>query len=100
MPISTPEVDASMKSVDGTEKALFLTADGRPVEAVLMRTATAAPFTLPLQPVGLPAHLHLLRHRHDEIRPQPDRVGDPTRPFTSGGSSRSTTPSSWAWASR
>ncbi|HNG58093.1 MAG TPA: 23S rRNA (adenine(2503)-C(2))-methyltransferase RlmN, partial [Solirubrobacterales bacterium] len=37
LPISTLEVDASMKSVDGTEKALFLTADGRPVEAVLMR---------------------------------------------------------------
>lgn len=37
LPISTLEVDASMKSVDGTEKALFLTADNRPVEAVLMR---------------------------------------------------------------
>ncbi len=37
LPISTLEVDASAKSVDGTEKALFLTPDGRPVEAVLMR---------------------------------------------------------------
>ncbi|MBN8867005.1 MAG: 23S rRNA (adenine(2503)-C(2))-methyltransferase RlmN [Solirubrobacterales bacterium] len=37
LPISTLEVDASAKSVDGTEKALFLTADSRPVEAVLMR---------------------------------------------------------------
>jgi 23S rRNA (adenine2503-C2)-methyltransferase len=37
LPVSTLEVDASAKSVDGTEKALFLTADRRPVEAVLMR---------------------------------------------------------------
>jgi 23S rRNA (adenine2503-C2)-methyltransferase len=37
LPISTLEVQASAKSVDGTEKALFMTADGRPVEAVLMR---------------------------------------------------------------
>ncbi len=37
LPISTLEVDASAKSVDGTEKALFLTGDRRPVEAVLMR---------------------------------------------------------------
>ncbi|MCB0867581.1 MAG: 23S rRNA (adenine(2503)-C(2))-methyltransferase RlmN [Solirubrobacterales bacterium] len=37
LPISTLAVDASAKSVDGTEKALFMTADNRPVEAVLMR---------------------------------------------------------------
>lgn len=37
MPISTLSVDASARSVDGTEKALFLTGDQRPVEAVLMR---------------------------------------------------------------
>lgn len=37
LPISTLAVDASARSVDGTEKALFLTADSRPVEAVLMR---------------------------------------------------------------
>jgi len=37
LPISTLEVDASARSVDGTEKALFMTADRRPVEAVLMR---------------------------------------------------------------
>jgi len=37
LPISTLDVDASALSVDGTEKALFLTNDQRPVEAVLMR---------------------------------------------------------------
>ncbi len=37
IPISTLGVDASARSVDGTEKALFMTGDQRPVEAVLMR---------------------------------------------------------------
>jgi 23S rRNA (adenine2503-C2)-methyltransferase len=37
LPLSTLEIDASAKSVDGTEKALFATSDRRPVEAVLMR---------------------------------------------------------------
>jgi 23S rRNA (adenine2503-C2)-methyltransferase len=37
LPFSTLAVEASARSVDGTEKALFATADGRPVEAVLMR---------------------------------------------------------------
>ena len=37
LPVSTLEVENSALSVDGTEKALFLTADQRPVEAVLMR---------------------------------------------------------------
>ena len=27
--------------------------------------------------VGLPAHLHVLRDRADEVRPEPDRLGDP-----------------------
>ncbi len=36
LPISTLEVEASAVSVDGTEKALFMTGDQRPVEAVLM----------------------------------------------------------------
>jgi 23S rRNA (adenine2503-C2)-methyltransferase len=37
LPLSTLELDAAAKSVDGTEKALFATSDRRPVEAVLMR---------------------------------------------------------------
>jgi 23S rRNA (adenine2503-C2)-methyltransferase len=37
VPFSSLEVDAEARSSDGTEKALFRTADGRPVEAVLMR---------------------------------------------------------------
>lgn len=37
LPISTLELKAEAESADGTEKALFATADRRPVEAVLMR---------------------------------------------------------------
>ena len=37
VPFSSLRLDQSASSVDGTEKALFATADGRPVEAVLMR---------------------------------------------------------------
>jgi 23S rRNA (adenine2503-C2)-methyltransferase len=37
VPFSSLRLDRTARSVDGTEKALFETADGRPVEAVLMR---------------------------------------------------------------
>jgi 23S rRNA (adenine2503-C2)-methyltransferase len=37
VPFSALRLDQTASSVDGTEKALFETADGRPVEAVLMR---------------------------------------------------------------
>jgi 23S rRNA (adenine2503-C2)-methyltransferase len=37
VPISSLALEREARSVDGTEKALFSTADGRPVEAVLMR---------------------------------------------------------------
>ncbi len=37
VPFSTLQVDRTAKSDDGTEKALFATADGRPIESVLMR---------------------------------------------------------------
>src|SRR6185503_10261035 len=36
LPISTLDAVREVKSVDGTRKALFETADGRPIEAVLM----------------------------------------------------------------
>ncbi len=37
VPFSSLRLEQTARSVDGTEKALFETADGRPVEAVLMR---------------------------------------------------------------
>ena len=51
--------------------------DGRPVEAVLDALPRRAPLAVPLLAVRLPADVHLLRDRRDEVRPQPDRVGDP-----------------------
>jgi hypothetical protein len=35
------------------------------------------PLALPVEPVGLPAHVHVLRDRADEVRPQPDHLRDP-----------------------
>ena len=43
---------------DGTEKVLLETADGRPVEAVLMRYRDGRRSLVPVEPVRLPAHLH------------------------------------------
>ena len=37
LPLSTLSVEREARALDGTEKALFATAEGRPVEAVLMR---------------------------------------------------------------
>ena len=37
LPLSTHTVEQEAHALDGTEKALFVTEDGRPVEAVLMR---------------------------------------------------------------
>ncbi len=37
LPLSTLALESEARASDGTEKALFATADGRPVEAVLMR---------------------------------------------------------------
>jgi 23S rRNA (adenine2503-C2)-methyltransferase len=37
LPLSSLTLEGEARSVDGTEKALFATADGRPIETVLMR---------------------------------------------------------------
>ena len=64
-----------------------------------------APLAVPLLAVGLPADVHVLRDRPDALRPQPDGLGDP-RPGAALPPRRdpafraSTTPCSWAWASR
>ena len=81
LPFSSLELRDQASSRDGTVKALFATADGRALEAVLMRFATPSghtrsPLGLRLLAVGLPAHLPLLRDRDDEVRAQPQRVGD------------------------
>ena len=59
------------------------------------------PLALPVLAVRLPADMHVLRDRRDELRPQPDARGrSSTRRCTSAASRTSTTASSWAWASR
>ena len=77
VPFSTLAVERTARSRDGTEKALFRTADGRPVEGVLMRYRDGRRSLCLSSQSGCPADLHLLRHRHDALRPQPDRLGDP-----------------------
>ena len=58
---------------DGTVKALFRTARRPPGRGRADALPRRAPLGLRLLAVGLPAHLHVLRHRDDEVRPQPDR---------------------------
>ena len=65
-------------SRDGTVKALFRDRrDGRPVEAVLMRYRDGRRSLCLSLAVRLPADLHVLRDRPDEVRAQPDRLRDP-----------------------
>ena len=61
------------------------------------------PLDLRLVAVRLPAHVHVLRHRRDAVRPQPDAVRDPRpgAPLPRGIEGRARLiASSWAWASR
>ena len=101
VPFSTLELVREAHSTDGTVKALFHTHDGRAVEAVLMRYRDGRRSICVQLAVRLPADVHVLRDRHDEVRPQPDRLRDP-RPGAALPPHRaaSTTSCSWAWASR
>ncbi len=91
---------ARLRARDGTVKALFSTrrTPGRGRADALPRRAALA---VPVLAVRLPADVHVLRHRPDAVRPQPDGLGDP-RPSAPlpPARSRSTTRCSWAWASR
>ena len=78
VPFSTLELADQAESRDGTVKALFRTRrDGRPVEAVLMRYRGRARLALPELAVRLPADVHVLRDRPDDVRAQPHRLRDP-----------------------
>ena len=77
VPFSSLRLDQTARSVDGTEKALFATADGRPVEAVLMRYRDGRRSLCLSSQSGCPLTCTLLRHRRDALRPQPERLGDP-----------------------
>ena len=101
VPLSTLTLDREERASDGTVKALLRTA-ARPArrggdDALPRRPALAVPVVA----VGLPADVHVLRDRADALRRQPQRRRDP-RPGAAlpPPLGRSTTPSSWAWASR
>ena len=100
VPFSTLGVDTEQRSRDGTVKTLFQTHDGHPVEAVLMRyrdgrrsvclsSQSGCPLTCTFCATGSMAFGRNLTA--SEILDQAS---------TSAASRRSTTPSSWAWASR
>ena len=74
VPFSSLDLVDEAHASDGTVKALFHTHDGRAVEAVLMRYRDGRRSVCVSSQSGLPADLHVLRHRRDEVRPQPDRL--------------------------
>ena len=71
----TPVRDAL--SSDGTEKALFETHDGRPVEAVLMRYRDGRRSLCVSSQSGCPLTCTFCATGLDALRPQPHRLGDP-----------------------
>ena len=101
VPFSTLTVEHEARARDGTVKALFRTADGRPVEAVLMRyrdgrrslclsSQSGCPLTCTFCATGQ------MRFGRNLTRVGDPRPGAPLPPHRA----RSTTPCSWAWASR
>ena len=65
------------ESADGTVKALFRTADGHPVEAVLMRYRDGRRSICVSSQSGCPLTCTFCATGRDALRPQPARVGDP-----------------------
>ena len=63
VPYSTLALEREAHSKDGTVKALFETADGRADRGSADALPRRPALDLRLVPVGLPADLHLLRHR-------------------------------------
>ena len=63
VPFSTLELANEAHAKDGTVKALFHTADGRPGRGGADALPRRPPLRLRLLAVGLPAHVHVLRDR-------------------------------------
>ena len=101
MPFSTLELVHEATSVDGTIKALFHTADGHPVEAVLMRFRDGRRSVCVSSQSGCPLTCTFCATGQMQFRRNLTAVGDP-RPGTPlpAQGARSTMSSSWAWASR
>ena len=101
VPFSTLTLEDEAHAADGTVKALFRTADGHPVEAVLMRyrdgrrsicvsSQSGCPLTCTFCATGAMAFGRNLTASRDP------RPGAPLPPHRAGR----TTSSSWGWASR
>ena len=86
VPLSALSLEREAHARDGTEKALFHTGDGRPVEAVLMRYRDGRRSLCLSSQSGCPLTCTFCATGGMRC--------------TSGASSPSTTRSSWGWASR
>ena len=95
------EPAAETLAKDRTVKALFRTADGQPVEAVLMRYRDGRRSICVSSQSGCPLTCTFCATGQMQFgRNLTRRARSSTRRCTSAASSRSTTSSSWAWASR
>ena len=101
VPFSTLEVVHEAESRDGTVKTLFHTADGKSVEAVLMRYRDGRRSICVSSQSGCPLTCTFCATGQMQLRPEPDRLGDPRpgAPLPPDRADR-TTACSWAWASR
>ena len=77
LPFSSLRVVSEARAADGTEKALFETADGRPVEAVLMRYRDGRRSLCLSSQSGCPLTCTFCATGRMQLRAQPDRVRDP-----------------------
>ena len=100
MPLSTLTVATEAKSDDGTVKTLFHTADGRPIEAVLMRYRDGRRSVCLSSQSGCPLTCTFCATGQMKFGRNLAPTRSSTRRSTSAASSRSTTSSSWGWGSR
>ena len=73
VPYSTLALKQEAKAKDGTVKALFKTADGRPIEAVLMRYRDGRRSICVSSQSGCPLTCTFCASGDDEVRRQPQR---------------------------
>ena len=74
LPFSSLALQDEARASDGTVKALFATADDRPLEAVLMRYRDGRRSICVSSQSGCPLTCTFCATGSDEVRPQPDRL--------------------------
>jgi len=100
VPFSTLTVETESHSRDGTIKTLFRTAEGHPVEAVLMRYRDGRRSLCVSSQSGCPLTCTFCATGAMRFGRTSRRGRSSTRRSTSAASRTSTTACSWAWASR